>query len=336
MPQSKTIKIQVWTDLNYCRVIGIWYPEEPEDAIDFNDAPYLLVLSSIFEPRTEVMGNNPIAPGQHPIPKDFLEKQIRHISYLFANDFGTFQPYSKGIAKTFLAKQTVSYKKIKEFDMTVTPASGSISLKAFRDSIDQYTEEEQEAIQVMTIGENPQDAHAKDIEDFIHVEKSDNMEQYISITKLTPVYKVDDPYIVKTSLPEDPAFSSLPPGTEDAEASQEFIENVESKKTEDTINRETLKTYDTLSETPQPVLDENGDQVLDENGEPVTELKKPTREEVLEALLKDKESQLAALQPQPVKEKLPQPLSEADLFPEEAADQIERENLNTTFTPKEM
>ena len=126
--QKKTIKIQVWTDNYYCKVIGIWRPHEEEGAIpeepDPNsptkykdetkmNLPKYVVLSSVFEPRSEVLGFNPIAPGQHPIPKDFLEDQTRQISYMFANDIGVFTPPNKQIAAKFIAKETLNYKMIK-------------------------------------------------------------------------------------------------------------------------------------------------------------------------------------------------------------------------------
>jgi len=343
--QSKQITIQLWTDLNYCRVIGIWYPEAPEpielDTPDqsqpyFNDSPFIIVLSSIFKPRTEVMGNNPVAPGQHPMPKDFMEQQVRHMSYLFANEFGIFQPETKAITKSFLAKQTFSYKMVKEFNMNVTPATGAMSLKDLKNSIEQYSIEDQEKIQVLTVGENPIDADAKGIENFIHTDTNDGTRQYISVTKLANVYPIDNPYIVKSILPEDPSIASLPPGTQDAELSQAFVNEAEAAKQIDTTNREALEVFDNLSAEPQPVLDENGEPTMDENGEPVTAIVQPSREEILEELLKQKNAKIAELEPDEPKEIMPQPMTEADQFPEEAQDQADRENLNETFTPREM
>jgi len=302
--ESKNITIQVWTDLYYARTIGIWYPDAPTDpSIDFNDAPFLIVLSSMYEPRQEVQGFNPVAPGQHPIPKEFLESQIRHMSYLFANEYGIFQPKSKALAKTFIAKQTVSYNMIKEIDMTVSPATGSMSLKDLRDSIDQYTEEEQKKIKVITVGENSKDADAKGIDDFIYTQKQDGQRQYISVTKLAPVYEINDPYIDNAPLPADPAVASLPPGTENNPISQEIIGEVGAARAKNTTNKEALKTFDKMTEGADPTAD------------------KPDRIAVLEQMIKDKDKQLidAGLKKPPIEPEddsdIPAPMSEADLFP---------------------
>lgn len=329
--ESKNITIQIWTDLYYTRTIGIWYPDAPEveapafneepSTIKFNDAPYLIVLSGTFTPRQEVQGFNPIAPGQHPIPKDFLESQIRHMSYLFANEFGIFQPKSKAHAKTFIAKQTVSYKMDKEIELTVSPATGSMSLKDLRDSIDQYTEEEQREIKVITVGEHPKDADAKGIENFIHTQKQDGQRQYISVTKLTPVYEIENSYIDKTSLPADPAFASLPPGTDEAPLSQDIISGVAEARAEDASNREALETFDRMIEPVAVMDEETGEPTVNEDGEPVMVVPEVDRIAVLEQMLKDKDQQLidAGLKNPPIEkteqEEIPAPMSEADLFP---------------------
>jgi polyhydroxyalkanoate synthesis regulator protein len=96
----------------------------------------------MYTPRKEVMGHNPVAPGQHPMPKEFLEKQIRHMSYLFANEYGMFRPQSKAAAKTFIAKQTISYKLDKEQTMEVRPANGSMSLFELKSHIEQFSLQE--------------------------------------------------------------------------------------------------------------------------------------------------------------------------------------------------
>lgn len=298
--ESKNITIQIWTDLYYTRTIGIWYPEPPspielttpdQEQPSFNDAPFLIVLSGTFTPRSEVMGGNPVAPGQHPMPKEFLESQVRHMSYLFANEFGIFQPQDKAHAKTFIAKQTVGYKMVKEMDINVSPATGSMSLKDLRDSIDQYTEQEQKDIKVITVGEHPKDADAKGIEEFIHTDKASSTRQYISVTKLTPVYEIENSYIEKSPLPVDPAVSSLPPGTADAPLSQDQIALTVDAKQTDNTNRETLETFDTMSE-PVAVVDESGKPVVDESGKPITEVPEVDRIAVLEKMLKDKDQQL--------------------------------------------
>lgn len=273
----------------YCRVIGIWYPDTLKD----NEAPFVIVTSSMFEPRSEVMGHNPIAPGQHPMPKEFMTQQVRHMSYLFANEFGIFQAPSKPLFKTFIAKQTIGYSMVKEFKMNVTPASGSISLEDLRNSIDQYTIEEQKKIQVMTIGEHPKDANAKHIDQFIHTDKNDNIQQYISITKLVPVYNVDDVYINNSQLPQDPAAQSFAPGTDEHPLVKNMLADVATAIEADTLNRELLG-------------------VIDSSATPLN------KEEVLSASLANKNKLLidtGIIPPTlPQKEVIPQPMSEHDLY----------------------
>lgn len=286
--ESKKITVQVWTDLYYSRTIGIWYPPaptitEPSGPISPleqkqekpNDAPFIIVLSGMYQPRSEVLGNNPVAPGQHPIPKDFLQKQVRAVCTMFANNQGVFQPHSKATAKTFLAKQTISYKKIKEVKIDVSPVQGSITLKELRDSIDQYTEEEQNNMLVMTAGENPEDTKDKHIDKFIYSDKQESTQQYITITKLNKDFYPVDPYIKKDTVPSNPA-DALPPQTENAPASQPIINEMQNNAQTDAMNREALKTSDkmkdnTTSTSPTP---------------------QPTREEVLEQMIKEKDDKL--------------------------------------------
>lgn len=251
---NKTIKIQVWTDLFYARFIAIWRPEESANYIPpVNDTrsdqekniPFLLVTSSMYQGRNEVIGLNPIAPSQHPMPADFLQQQVRHISYMFANEFGIFQPPSKADANTFLAKMTVNYSLVKEFDLTVSPANGSTNLKLFRDSLSAYSTEELESIQVMMVGENPDDSYAKHIDDFIYTPKNDSLPQYITITKLMDVYNTD-PYINNSMLPNDPTVDSIPPGTSEAPLSQNVLNSTNNALANDKAELEILKTYDTM------------------------------------------------------------------------------------------
>lgn len=287
--ESKNITIQIWTDMFYCRTVGIWYPSTLKD----NEAPFVIVTSSMFEPREEVMGTSPIAPGQHPMPKEFMEQQVRHMSYLFANEFGIFQAPSKPLFKTFMAKQTTGYSMVKEFKMNVTPATGSITLEDLRNSIDQYSIEEQKRIQVMTVGEHPKDADAKHIDQFIHSDKYDGIQQYISITKLVPVYNVDDTYIVNSHLPLDPLSQSFAPNTETHPLVQNELEKVSSVIEIDRLNRELLAIIDA---SPTPL----------------------TREEALMTSLSNKNSQLIGtgiISPTlPTREEIPQPMKESDMY----------------------
>lgn len=216
---SKKIKIQVWTDLYYARFIAIWRPEESDDyvapAIDSRSSqeinvPVLLVTSSTFQPRNEVMGYNPVAPTQHPMPADFLQQQIRHIAYMFANDFGTFKPSNNSIANSFLAKMTLNYSLVKEFDLNVSPAQGNISLKEFRDSLMAYSDEELKKIKIVTLGEDPQDVLNRGLSSYIYSPKDASGDQFISITKLMPMYPID-PYINNSFItPETIAAGSIP------------------------------------------------------------------------------------------------------------------------------
>jgi len=325
MQKPKNIKIQVWTDNYYCKVIGIWRPHEEEGAIPeepdpdsptrYKDEtkmnlPRYIVLSSVFEPRSEVMGNNPIAPGQHPIPKDFLEDQTRQISYMFANDMGIFTPPSKQIAGKFIARQTLNFKLIKEIEREVRPASGTMTAKDLRDSLNQFTDEELEKIPVLIVGENPKDAMKKDLSKFQYIDKNqehleDPIPQYLTVTKITPVFELDDPYISNSPIGEDHIERSLPPGTEDNPMSEEITKGAIELAEEAEMNKDVLETYDEMIAPKE-------DPVLDEDGNPKSEPSEPDRIAVLEELLKKKNQELidAGLRPAPIqteKEEIPEP-----------------------------
>jgi len=345
MQEPKNIKIQVWTDNYYCRIIGIWRPHEepgavPEEAPEQDpdlppvipapstriNLPRYIVLSAVYEPRREVIGNNPVAPGQHPIPKEFLDDQTRQISYMFANDMGIFTPPTKAAAKTFLAKQTNGYKLKKEIEREVRPASGSMTAKDLRDSLNQYTDEELENMPVMIAGEHPKDSEKRGMEAFQYTDKSQKdlenpIPQYITVNKITPVYEIEDPYINNSPLTPDIVEKALPPGTEDAPAAQESIDNKTAVLEEDNMNRDALEVYDEMMEPKEvAVVDEEGNPVIDEaTGEPVTETVEPSeldRIAVLEELLKKKNQQLidAGLVESPIikeKEDIPPPAGPA-------------------------
>lgn len=278
---SKKINIQVWTDMYYCRIIAFWYP--PATLENSDPAPFVLVTSSMFEPREEVMGINPIAPGQHPIPKDFLQQQLRHVSYMFANQFGIFQPPSKQLYATFIAKQTVGYSMIKELEMEVSAAHGSIKLGELKEILETYNLEELENIRVLTVGENPLDAHAKDIESAIHFSPDLKEERYFSMNIMMPVYEVEDIYIDNSQMPSDPITQSYPPGTAAAEIVQKELETTTNIILEDRINKEILS-----------IIDASGGTIK-------------TREEALTILLSKKEKKMidggispAIIEPDPV------------------------------------
>jgi len=333
MQQPKNITIQVWTDNYYCRVIGIWRPHEekgaiPDDSTDPTIAnkqnlPRYIVLSSVYEPRKEVMGNNPVAPGQHPIPKDFLDDQTRQISYMFANEMGIFTPPSKNHAKTFLANQTLGYKMKKEIKREVSPANGSMNMKELRDSLNQYTDEELEAMPVLVAGENKKDNDKRGLAEFLYSDKTAPMEtekteepsqHYLTLTKILPVYELEDPYINNLPIGEDHIEKSLPPGTEDAPMSQEGIDSVTALADENQMNMDALAVADEMAEAePQPILDDKGEPVLADDGTPMMEEPPEIdRVTVLEELLKKKNKQLedAGLQEPTIsteKEEIPEP-----------------------------
>lgn len=234
MPISKNIKIEVLSDLYYARFIAIWRPEEasefetPEEDSrpdQERNIPFILVTTSMFKGRSAVIGPNPIVPSQHPMPIEFLKQQIRHISYMFANEFGIFQPPSKSHAETFLAKMRLGFTKIKELNVNVSPAQGSISLKDFRDSLEQFTDQQLEEIQVMTIGENPEDAQKKGLTGYIHTGSDNVTQQYMSITKLVNVYDIENTGLNIGQLPSDPEdiIDSYAPGTENEPMTQDQI-----------------------------------------------------------------------------------------------------------------
>jgi|SaaInlStandDraft_4_1057021.scaffolds.fasta_scaffold07027_9 hypothetical protein len=301
----KNIKIQVWTDLFYARFIAIWRPEEEEsfetpmedDRPDQEKhVPYLLVTSSIYKGREEVIGENPVATSQHPMPPEFLKQQIRHISYMFANEFGIFQPPSKALCDTFLAKQQVGYTKVKEIDVTVSPAQGSITLKDFRDSLGGYTDDELEAIQVMTIGENPDDAHSKGIDDYIYTPQQSETEQYIAINKLVNVYDMENPYIDNSIITEEAIENSLVPGTEESPLVQEDIAKAEDAIADNDADQALLETVDNMEESIPEETPPTEEETMT-NDTLATDVKTPlTKEEVQQETIKDLQSKVEELQ----------------------------------------
>ncbi len=236
---DKKVRIQVWTDIYYAKFVGIWRPEEdlPLDQDDprpsqEQNIPYLFVLSTMYKGRQEVIGNSPIAPSQHPMHPDILKKNIRDMCYLFANEIGIFKPPTKAHSSMWLEKQTVGYQKIKEFDVVIRPAYGSMTLKALRDHLSGYDEEWLEQHYAMIQAEHPDDAAERDLDEYIYtpLEPADEPDQYISITKLIKVYEVTNPYLNNFPVTPEMAAESLPPGSEDHPLSKE-----ETAKTNDAI-----------------------------------------------------------------------------------------------------
>ncbi len=360
MNRTKNIKIQIWQDAAYIRVIGIWYPkiqdtstlDEPqmieppmetssetpmsmeespitEVSIPMEEgAPFLIVSSSTYEPRRETVGGNPVALGQSDMPIEYIESLIRNMSYLFANEIGMFQPNTKPLTNTFIAKQTFSYKMIKEVPMEVTPVQGAMSLKDLGNYINQFTEEEQRRIQVINNVEKPVTTDGKHIEEFIFNDKNDKQAMYITVTKLHDIYETEDPYIKMTQLPTDPANESLAPGTAEAPNSEAALDLTKEAIEADDIEREALQTFD---EMVNPSEEENLDEA--DNTLPDSDSKiKPTREEVLEKLLKDKNQQLIdagiiepTLPEDPLAD-MPEPMSQAEEFQTSHVEDFPMEN----------
>lgn len=365
MNRTKDINIQVWTDMYYVRTIGIWYPPiadtstldappeqtfEPildEPIIDpmtpteviipqEEGAPFLIVTSSAFEPRQEVMGGNPIALGQSPMPKEFLETLVSNMSQLFANETGMFQLKTKALTNSFIAKQTISYNMIKEVPMTVTPVQGAMSLKDLKDYINGFSEEEQETIQVINNVEKPTQTDGKHIEEFIFGDKTDNQSMYITVTKLFNIYETADPYIKMTTLPEDPA-DGLAPGTEEAPNSMEIIDNTTEIIDADTVEREALETFDDITNPEEEIGTEEAPTTDDEL--PTEPIPEPTRVEVLEQLLVDKNQQLidAGIIPPTVPEDpltdMPEPSTQEDEFSQEVITELP---IDEDMTPEDL
>lgn len=288
--KSKNIRIQILTDLYYARFIAIWRPEEEEgyEAPDPDPrpeqeqgVPYILITSSMYKGREEVVGPSPVVPSQHPMPAEFMKQQIRHISYMFANEFGIFKPPSKAAAELFLSKMRFGYTINKSIDVVVQPAQGSITLKQLRDSLIGYTDEELEDIKVATIGENPLDAYAKDFGEYIHTPVGDTTKQYISITKLMPVYELQNPYINTSQITQDVIEEIHPPGTEGEDMAVEQTELAEDALANNNVELEMLKAIDAMRDaatTPDPAIE-------------IPTI--PTRDEVQNQVIKDLQAQIA-------------------------------------------
>ncbi len=311
----KNIRIQVWTDLYYVKFIGIWHPEEssPPNVDDprpgqEQNLPVLLVLSAMYKGRQEVVGNSPVAPSQHPMPPDFLKKYVRQISYIFANEHGLFKPPSKSHGAVFLEKQTVGYKLSKEINVAVTTARGSMNLKELRNHLNGYDDLWLEDRYAVVVGEHPDDAAKRQLEHSIYTPHESGMpvygtdglplmdedgepvltfepDQYITITKIIDVYNMQNPYINKSQITTETIAESLPPGTEDAEISQEIIENTEDVISADDAELELLKQIDRQREEEKAAL-----------AAEVTDVERDfTRDEIQQATIIDLRKQLADL-----------------------------------------
>ena len=188
-----------------------------------------------------------------------------------------FTPPTKQAGANFISKQTNGFQKIKEIRREVSPATGTISMKELRDSLNQFTDIELENMRVQVKGQNPKDMDKRDQELFLYRNKSlsssDEVEplQFISITKMMPdLYELDDGYI-NNSVLRDPDHSakSIIPGTEGHPATYPQVHLIDSNASKDAFELEVLKAYDRMKE---------------ENPE-----HEPTRDEVLEFMKKENE-----------------------------------------------
>lgn len=210
MVEEKNIKIEVWVDNYYARFIGIWYPEEetktPPPGEDLRpeqqrNLPKLVVLTSIFKGRREVIGNNPIVPSQHPMPASFLKEQTRAIAHMFVNDIGVFQPESKAQAFSFLSRMAVGFLKVKEMRLKLIPPKPSMTLFELKNSLTSFTDEQLKKINVAVENENPADVIKRDLESCFFSYNKEPLLQYIKISKLINVHDVANPYINNSSVP---------------------------------------------------------------------------------------------------------------------------------------
>lgn len=209
--KDKNITIEVWTNSFYSKFIGIWRPEEeewfeqyapgedPRADIERN-VPHILIMSSAFTERPEVIGNNPIAPTQHPMSPFDVRRQVRHMAYMFANYYGVMKMDTIVKADLLLVKERLGFTKVKEYKLTVSPTRGTTPMTLLdlkTQLVKNYTDGQLAAVQVLTVGENFEDMEAKELQGYVHKATGDgaNWDQYITITKIANVYEVDDPYL---------------------------------------------------------------------------------------------------------------------------------------------
>jgi len=284
---KRNVKIEVWVDAYYARFIGIWYPEEEltptpmgEDVRPDNERnlPKMVALTTIYQGRREVVGDNPIVPSQHPMPATFLQEQVRAISHMFANDIGVFQPSSKGQYSVLLSRLAVGFTKVKEMRVSITPPSASMTLLELKNSLSSFTDEQLHKIKVATTNENPLDVNKRGLIDCYHSIASEPFQQYITVSKLWNVYNVEDPYIHNSNLPSlDEAIVNIGPsnGSPIAEAALNQTKNAIAKND---VALEMLKTIDRM-------VDEAGVKDI------IPEL---TREQVQEEMIKHLKDKLGA------------------------------------------
>lgn len=255
---TKNITIELWTNLYYAKFIAIWRPEEDggttpkpgedERPEDERNLPYYYVTSVTYKGRNEVVGGNPIAPSQHPMPISFLESQVRSISYMVANGFGLFQPPSLVQARNFISREVLGYRKVKEMQVEVFAPTELMSLKNYKKLIlDNFTDAEMQSIKVMAISEHPNDTILKGVDNAVHIPNGYQTEQYITVTNIDNIYKIDDPYISFNTLPDDP-YGKYPRAVlgdpTEIDSINETLDAIASSDAE----LELIKTYDKLTQ----------------------------------------------------------------------------------------
>jgi len=166
------IKIQVWKDLSYVRIIGVWYSEEESDfiapendtrSIQEKNIPHIAVLSA-YEAQKIADAN-------------FLEKNIDTVKMMFIKKQGIFQPASKVEAETFLAKMCVGYKLEQEIKLNLSDNISSIEGEKLAKMVDIKTlalvAEKQKLDRAIELG----------LEKFIYT--ADGSKQYLTVTYLS-------------------------------------------------------------------------------------------------------------------------------------------------------
>jgi len=257
MSITKNITIEVLNDLYYARFIATWRPEEEKSYVppekddrpaQLKNIPYFLVLTSMYEGRSS-NGETPIVASQHPMPPEFLKTQIRHMAYMFENNLGIFQPPSLAHAATFLAKMKVGYTSVKELKLVVTDVQSYITLKDLKISLEKYTDKQLASIKIPVLNENTIDAYKKSLEGCIHHNIIDkDIQQYFSITKLSNIYDVANPYINNSNLPID-LYDSYPPGTKEVYIDlAKQIDTTKNAIANDIADLDTLKVADEMKE----------------------------------------------------------------------------------------
>jgi len=243
-----TIRFQIYNKSFYSMAVGTYY--DPNN----DNVPFVIVLPSAYKPREEVQGFNPIAPGQHPMPKEHIINQINNITFMFEKRMGMYQAENKARYKAFLAKQTNGYSIVIDQYIKLENIQGSISLLDLKRKLEGYSDETLLKTSVPIIEQNEREVRNiyNNVERYkLPIETiNDNIQfpEFISLTKYGPKLGLSDlyPYIKNSPLPENTLERNRIPGTEDALIVK--ISNQETIKalSKDEIYRKVLELYDEL------------------------------------------------------------------------------------------